>query len=136
MTATMSPTDLLGTLSDDQKDELFLAMVRQFAINVADVNVVPLWDGNVLLGHFVRPETPEAARLFPDVGPSLEYLEMLAKLPPEASAALTRPIPDDLDLDDCLTEADLDAIRQEVEAEYAAERLAAKCSPGDSCDRG
>lgn len=114
MTAVLSPTDLMRALSDEQKEELFVVMMRQFALNVADENVVQLWDGNVLLGHYVRPGTPEAARLFPDCGPSPEYLEMLAKLPPEVAAALMRPIPEDLDLDDVLTRDEIRKIRREV----------------------
>ena len=114
MSATLSPLDLFQGFSDAQKDELFVFMMRQFAVNVKDQNVVPLWDENTLLGYFVQPKTPEAERICPPQDPGPEYPAMLAKLPAEVAGGSMRQVAEDIDWDDVLTRDELRKIRQEV----------------------
>ena len=47
-------------------------------------------------------------------------------LPRDVAQHFGVPIPDDLDLDDCLSEEEIKAIHRDVEARYAAERHAGR----------
>ena len=69
MNATLTPLDYFQALTEEEQDKLFLAMVRMVADNNPDRGVVPLRDGNALLGFFVRPGTAEAERLDPPLPP-------------------------------------------------------------------
>ena len=124
MTATLSetttatpaerPVEFVLALPEEQKRAVLAALLRELYASQGDFAAIPLRDGDADLGYLARTE---------DMLTGCQ--KILLTLSREDAAHMCEPIPDDLDLDACLTEADLKALHRELDAEYSAGSRAA-----------
>ena len=113
--AAVQPVDFVLSLPEEQKRAVLAALLREVYATEGDFAAIALRHGDVDLGYLARTQDMLAG-----------CQKIFLTLSREDAASMCEPLPDDFDPDDCLSEADLSAIRREVEAEYAAERRAAK----------
>ena len=120
MTATLTepkvatPAEFVLSLPADQKRAVLAALLREVYATQGDFAAIPLRDGDAELGYLART----AAMLD-------GFQKILVTLSREDAAHMCEPIPDDLDLDDCLSEEEVEAIHRRVEARHAQESPAA-----------
>ena len=108
------PVEFVLSLPVEQRLAVLFALVREVYASQGDFAAIPLRDGDTDLGYLARTE---------DMLTGCQ--KILVTLSREDAARMCEPIPDDLDLDDCLTEAELKALHRELDAEYAAKSRAA-----------
>jgi len=99
-----SPTtaeEVVARLSPELKGDVFVALLRELIRLNGNSCRIPVSTPD---GEFVGSFVPAAAE-------KERYERFLAELSPAARDALTRPLPDTFDPDDCLSDADLDALR-------------------------
>jgi hypothetical protein len=118
MTATETPAErpveFVQSLPEEQKRSVLFALLREVYAVHGDFAAIPLRDGDTDLGYLARSEDMLTGGQ-----------KILLTLPREAAARMCEPIPDDLDLDDCLSEEEVEAIHRRVEARHAQESRAA-----------
>jgi len=103
-TERQSPTtadEICATLSPELKGDVFVALVRELVRLNGNSGRIPV---TTPAGEFLGSFVPAAAE-------KERYERFLTELSPAAREAMTRPLPDTFDPDDCLSDADLDAIR-------------------------
>ena len=108
------PVEFVLSLPEEQKRAVLSALLREVYASQGDFAAIPLRDGDTDLGYLARTE---------DMLTGCQ--KILLTLPREVTAHTCEPIPDDLDLDDCLSEEEVEAIHRRVEARYAQESRAA-----------
>ena len=109
------PVEFVLSLPVEQKLAVLFALVREVYARQGDFAAIPLRDGDTDMGYLARTEDMLAG-----------CQKILVTLPRDAAARMCEPIPDDLDLDDCLSGAEIEAIHRDVEARYVAEPHAGK----------
>jgi hypothetical protein len=93
--------EICDVLSPELKGDVFVALLRELIRLNGNSGRIPV---STPEGEFLGSFVPAAAE-------KERYARFLADLSPAARDAMTRPLPDTFDPDDCLTDAELDAIR-------------------------
>lgn len=110
MTATETPVErpveFVQSLPEARRRDIFFALLREFYAANGDLAAIPLREGDTDLGYLVRPD-----------GVLTGYQKLMMSLPREVAEHLSVAIPDDLD--DCLSEEEVEAIHRRVEARHA-----------------
>ncbi len=104
MVATRLPTTadgMVAGLSPELKGDVFVTLLRELLRLNGNSGRIPVTTPE---GEFLGSFVPAAAE-------KERYERFVAELSPASRDAMTRPLPDSFDPDDCLSDADLDAIR-------------------------
>jgi len=103
---TPSPVEFVKSLGPDEQDAVLQALVEA---------VAPRWGKGIVtlrnpvgkaVGYVVPPD---------DSAPSL--IEMIQQMPADIREKMLGPLPDDLDLDDCMTDEELEELTERAIAE-------------------
>lgn len=109
-TAVERPVEFVLSLPHEQKRAVLFALLQEvYAVN-GGLTAIPLTQEGVDLGYLVSSREMLTG-----------YQKLMLMLPHEVAEHLDLAIPDDLDLDDCLSEQEVEAINRRVEARYAGE---------------
>lgn len=101
----VSPVDYVGSLSPEVKQEVLIALLRELIEINGGNGLIPFnLPNGESLGHYVPPAAAMA-----------QYEAMLNEMPPAIREAMTRPLPDDFDPDDCLTDEELEVLNREID---------------------
>ena len=126
MTATMTesqgktaspaeqPVEFVLALPEEQKRAVLAALLREVYATQGDFAAIALRDGDADLGYLARSQDMLT-----------EHQKLMLTLPREVVEHFSLPIPDDLDLDDCVSPERLEEIHRELEAQFAARSRAA-----------
>ena len=120
MTATLSeaktatPVEFVQSLPEEQKRAVLFALLGELYAARGSLTAIPLREGVTDLGYLVRSQDMLTG-----------YQKLMMTLPREVVEHLSVPIPDDLDLDDCVSPARLEQLHRELEAQFATRSRAA-----------
>ena len=109
-TPAEQPVAFVRSLPEGQKRAVLFALLAEVYAVKGSLTAIPLSEGSVDMGYLVRSQEMLTG-----------YQKLMLKLPHEVVEDLDVPIPDDLDLDDCLSEQEVEAIHRRVEARCAEE---------------
>jgi len=109
-TPAEQPLAFVQSLPEEQKRAVLFALLAEVYASQGDLTAIPLSQGGVDLGYLVRSRDMLTG-----------YQKLMLNLPHEVAEHLDLVIPDDLDLDDCLSEQEVEAINRRVEARSAGE---------------
>lgn len=110
MTATPTPAErpveFVQSLPQEQKRAVLFALLRELYASQGDFAAIPLRDGDTDMGYLARTE-----------GMLTGHQKVMTNLPRDVVEHLSVAIPDNLD--DCLSEEEVEAIHRRVEARHA-----------------
>ena len=104
------PVEFVMSLPEEQKRAVLFALLGELYATNGNLTAIPLSQGGADLGYLVRSRDMLTG-----------YQKLMLNLPHQVADHLDLVIPDDLDLDDCLSEEEVEAINRRVEARYAGE---------------
>lgn len=108
-TPAVPPVEFVMALPEEQKRAVLAALLNEVYATEGDFAAIALRHGDVDLGYLARTQDMLT-----------EHQKLMLTLSREDAEHFSLPIPDDLDLDDCVSPERLEAIHRELEAQFAA----------------
>lgn len=95
-------TEVLRSLSRESKGKVLFALLRELIALHGATGLIPLvTPEGESLGYYAPPEVQKSL-----------YEKLVSEMPESVLAKMTQPFPDDFDADDCLSEQELEALKQ------------------------
>ncbi len=112
VTKPLSPVEYVRRLPGEDKQAVFLALLREAVSWNGDAGLLPIDDEDGRpFGYYVTQKVAQE-----------RWDRLVADMPPEVREHMLKPLPADFDPDDCLTEEEMEAIRQEADRKATESR--------------